>query len=84
MVKRSKPLQFSLQVLVAEDNSINQTLLQKMLSRFGCTVALANDGEAAVRQALETPFDVIFMDVNMPNMNGEVPLARVVDLGCFL
>jgi len=56
---------------VAEDNEINRTLLQKMLSRFGCSADLASDGKQAVQKALQNPYDVIFMDVNMPNMGGE-------------
>ena len=59
-----------LKVLVAEDNRINQQVIERMLSSAGHTVTLVGDGEQAL-QALEFgEFDIVLMDVNMPVMNG--------------
>jgi PAS domain S-box-containing protein len=60
-----------LRVLVAEDNPINQRIAQMMLQRIGCeTVVIVSDGEEAVAAAMDAPFDVILMDIQMPRMNG--------------
>ena len=59
-----------LSVLVAEDNRVNQQVIERMLSSAGHKVRLVGDGEQAL-QALEFgEFDVVLMDVNMPVMNG--------------
>jgi len=57
-------------VLVAEDTPANQKLLKLLLERRGHSVVVAEDGQAAVRLAIEKPFDIILMDVQMPVMNG--------------
>jgi two-component system sensor histidine kinase RpfC len=60
----------SLKVLVAEDNRVNQQVIDRMLKSAGHAVTLVGDGEQAL-DALETEaFDVVLMDVNMPVMNG--------------
>jgi two-component system, sensor histidine kinase RpfC len=57
-------------VLVAEDNCINQQVIERMLKTAGHTVTLVGNGEQAL-DALETArFDVVLMDVNMPVMDG--------------
>ncbi|AUG04135.1 sensor histidine kinase [Pseudomonas sp. 09C 129] len=61
---------FSLHVLVAEDNPINQTLIKEQLQQLGCSVALASNGVAALRLWDHDAFDVVLTDVNMPEMNG--------------
>jgi two-component system sensor histidine kinase RpfC len=59
-----------LRVLVAEDNRVNQQVIDRMLQSAGHAVTLVGDGEQAL-DALETAaFDVVLMDVNMPVMNG--------------
>jgi PAS domain S-box-containing protein len=57
-------------VLVTDDNAINRMLAKKVLERFGCRVDTANDGAEAVDLAKRTPFDLIFMDCHMPQMDG--------------
>jgi signal transduction histidine kinase/ActR/RegA family two-component response regulator len=59
-----------LQVLVAEDNAINQKVIVSMLRRQGCAVTLAEDGRQTFERFLESRFDVILMDVQMPEMDG--------------
>jgi signal transduction histidine kinase/CheY-like chemotaxis protein/ligand-binding sensor domain-containing protein len=61
---------FSGDVLVAEDNPVNQRLATAMLKRLGCTVTVAQDGREAVRLAETSHFGIIFMDCQMPEMDG--------------
>ena len=57
-------------VLVAEDVETNQILTKILLNRMGLEVTTAADGNEAVKKALAEKFDLIFMDIQMPNMNG--------------
>jgi CheY-like chemotaxis protein len=59
-----------LRVLVADDNAINRTVTERMLQRGGHTVALAKDGLQAMEMALAGRFDLVLMDVQMPEMDG--------------
>jgi CheY-like chemotaxis protein len=60
----------SLRILVAEDNRVNQMLIRQVLERSGHEVVLARNGREAVEQWRSRHFDAIFMDVNMPEMDG--------------
>ena len=57
-------------ILVAEDNPVNQKLVQRLLEKRGFEVSVAEDGIAAVEAFGNSTFDLILMDVEMPNMNG--------------
>ncbi len=59
-----------LKILLAEDNFDNQELIKITLSRAGAKVAIAENGRIAVEKALNESFDVILMDLNMPDMDG--------------
>ncbi len=63
-------LQHPLRILIAEDNPINQMVLKAMLERLGYQVALANDGKQALDACRSQSYDLILMDVQMPNMDG--------------
>ena len=60
----------TLRILVAEDNPINQTVIARTLEKAGYQVALAQNGREALESWSASPFDVIFMDVQMPEMDG--------------
>ncbi|HTS25207.1 MAG TPA: PAS domain S-box protein [Bryobacteraceae bacterium] len=59
-----------LKVLLAEDNPINQKVIHAMLQRQNWTVTLATNGREAYGQFLQRPFDLILMDVQMPEVDG--------------
>ena len=57
-------------VLVAEDNVVNQKVARRMLERLGIRVDIAANGREAVQMTSNLSYDVIFMDCQMPEMNG--------------
>ena len=69
--------QGSLKVLLAEDNFVNQKLAVTMLQKRGYRVSVANDGIEALTLLEREPFDVVLMDVHMPNMGGFEATAEI-------
>jgi len=61
---------FGLRGLVAEDNKFNQVVVKSMLERIGITVDLAENGAEALELFDRNHYDLVFMDVRMPIMNG--------------
>lgn len=59
-----------LRVLMAEDNKINQFVAQKMINNWDMNLDIANDGAEAVQMVKDNEYDIILMDIHMPNMNG--------------
>lgn len=59
-----------LHVLLAEDNPVNQKLGVRLLEKAGHTVTLAVNGREAADRAAETDFDIVLMDLQMPEMDG--------------
>lgn len=59
-----------LEILIVEDNKFNQILLQKVLQKMGYIPSLVDNGAKAVKIVQEQTFDLIFMDLNMPEMDG--------------
>jgi two-component system, sensor histidine kinase and response regulator len=57
-------------VLLAEDHPINQQLFTVILNKLGHEVKVASDGQEAVEFAEDEAFDIIFLDIQMPRMNG--------------
>lgn len=60
----------SLNILVAEDNLVNQRLIDALLGKLGHRVCIAENGKVAVERYLEDSFDIILMDMQMPEMGG--------------
>ena len=58
-------------VLVAEDNTVNQLIIRSYLEKCGHSVVMAGNGVEAVRAVQEGQFDLILMDMQMPEMDGE-------------
>lgn len=63
---------YNLRALVAEDNDVNQILIKKILEKLGIDFTIVENGVQAVSAAkgAKTPYDIIFMDVQMPVMDG--------------
>jgi two-component system sensor histidine kinase/response regulator len=57
-------------ILLAEDNAVNQTLAVRLLQRRGHAVVVAGTGKAALEALARQPFDLVLMDVQMPEMDG--------------
>ncbi|MEQ1518587.1 MAG: ATP-binding protein, partial [Usitatibacteraceae bacterium] len=66
-----------LRILVAEDNEINQQVIQGMLKSIGCDSDLAEDGVVAVDKAVGGQFDVILMDIHMPRLDGVTAMQNI-------
>jgi signal transduction histidine kinase/CheY-like chemotaxis protein len=62
--------QYPLRILIAEDNLINQKIAVKILSKLGYRPALANNGKEALETVSNEHYDIILMDVQMPEMDG--------------
>jgi len=60
----------SLRILLAEDNAINALLTRTLLEADGCIVDVVEDGALAVEAVKNSHYDMIFMDMRMPNMDG--------------
>jgi CheY-like chemotaxis protein len=59
-----------LSILVAEDNLVNQRLAVRMLEKRGHRVSVAGNGQEALDALAREDFDIVFMDVQMPEMDG--------------
>ena len=60
----------SLRILVAEDNPVNQKLIERILARDGHDVVMAENGLVCCERFGEQPFDIVLMDMQMPEMSG--------------
>lgn len=79
--KDTMDARFSGTILVAEDERVNQILIEKMLEKIGFEVTIAKDGEIAVQKALTQSFGLVFMDMQMPNMNGYEATMKLKEEG---
>jgi len=70
---------FKAKILVAEDNIINQKLIKHVLSEHGMDVDLANNGLEAFEKRRNGVYDLIFMDIQMPVMDGLEATAEIID-----
>ena len=61
-------------VLVVDDDPGHRGMLEALLGRWGLAVTSAGDGKEAVARVCERPFDVVLMDIRMPDMDGIMAL----------
>ena len=67
----------ALRILLAEDNEVNQRLISRLLEKMGHTVAVAENGQMAVRMWSGQEFDLVAMDMQMPIMDGLEATAEI-------
>jgi signal transduction histidine kinase/AmiR/NasT family two-component response regulator len=70
-------LRRGLRVLAVDDNSVNLMVISEVLRRFGAKVDEADGGMAAVAMATKTRYDLVLMDIAMPDMDGPTALAHI-------
>ena len=71
--------QFNANVLIAEDNIINQKLIKHTLEDLGLTISLANNGLEAFQKRKDGNFDLIFMDIQMPFLDGTEATKEILE-----
>ena len=67
--------------LVVDDSPANRTLMERILSAFGCTVLSAASGEEALTVAAASPCDLVFMDIQLPGINGIEAMRKLRERG---
>ena len=70
---------FNAKVLVAEDNIINQKLIKRTLEDIGLTVSIASNGLEAFQKRKDEHFDLIFMDIQMPFLDGVEATREILE-----
>ena len=70
---------YPLDILVVEDNRVNQQVFRIMMERLGYQIQVANNGREALDLAAKRNFQVIFMDKQMPDMDGFETAIRIID-----
>ena len=74
---RVRPTRRPLYILLAEDNAVNQRLVRRLLEKHGHRVAVAANGRKALAETQRHRFDLILMDVQMPEMGGFEATAAI-------
>jgi signal transduction histidine kinase/CheY-like chemotaxis protein len=69
---------FDAKILVAEDNEINQKLIKRALQDIGLTITIVQNGLLAVEKSKEEQFDMVFMDIAMPVMDGVEATHQII------
>ncbi|MDP0500087.1 MAG: ATP-binding protein [Verrucomicrobiota bacterium JB022] len=71
------PVQRSLDLLVADDNAVNQTVIRRLLASMGHRVEIVSDGQEALDRLAQQPFDAVLMDCQMPGVDGYEATRRI-------
>ena len=66
-----------LRILLAEDNRVNQIVATRIAEKMGHSVVVAGNGQIALQLLATQPFDLVLMDVQMPEMDGLTAVAKI-------
>ena len=69
-----------LRILVAEDNPVNQKVALRMFTKLGCRADVVGNGKEAVDAVRTVPYDMVFMDCNMPEVDGFVATRMIREM----
>jgi len=72
-----QPLPTGLRILLVEDNEVNRKVAVRMLQKLGCEVDIAENGQQAIEKTSRQHYDIVFMDVYMPAMDGYEATRRI-------
>jgi signal transduction histidine kinase/DNA-binding NarL/FixJ family response regulator len=78
---KSMPIQRTLRILVAEDNQINQELISHLLEWAGHSCDIAANGIEALTALDRAPYDLVLMDIHMPQMDGVTAIRQIRAMG---
>jgi PAS domain S-box-containing protein len=77
VARRTVSKRFRGEILLVEDNRINQLVAKEILEQFGLFVQVASNGKEALEKLAEKEFDLVFMDIQMPDMDGYEVVMRI-------
>ncbi|MBO7742749.1 PAS domain S-box protein [Paenibacillus sp. MWE-103] len=77
---KESPYDNSLRILIAEDNEVNQMVLKKMMEKLGYNSTVVSNGADAIEAVKRMPYDIIFMDIQMPLMDGIQATKHIKDM----
>ena len=78
VIKAAQPVRAKgLRILLAEDNRVNQIVATRMAEKMGHSVVVAGNGQIALRLLATQPFDLVLMDVQMPEMDGLTAVGKI-------
>lgn len=71
-----------LSVLIAEDNKLNQRVIQSLFGKIGCKITLVENGLEAIKAIESDKFDIIFLDIFMPELDGIATAKQLRETNC--
>lgn len=70
----------SLRILLVEDNAINQKIAAKLLEQLGYACTIASGGQEGLARVRQQPYDLIFLDIELPDMDGYETLRQLREI----